>query len=146
MAYISNIFIRWTYPKEIYSAWNSEDSYGRGVYQITRKFGNKNTLLYIGLVKKANRHFYERLDEHWPWLESIRGKVYISFGIIQPRQGLRITEDMIETIEGVLIWEYQPVLNDKKLNSFTIHKDMIIHSYGYRGFIDRVLETKDYEA
>jgi len=66
------IELRWTYPKEMNAAWESDDSYGRGIYQITRWFGDNESLIYIGLVKKKNRDFYIRLNEHWKWLENLR--------------------------------------------------------------------------
>lgn len=145
MAYITDISIKWTYPKDVYTAYNSDESYGRGVYQVTRLFGGNESLLYIGLVKKSNRNFYERLDEHWPWLKETRGRVFIRFGRILPRKGFKLTEELIETIEGVMIFDSQPHWNDKKLNSFTIHKNLRIQNSGYRGYVAKTLDTRDFE-
>ncbi|MCD4833274.1 MAG: hypothetical protein K8R31_05725 [Bacteroidales bacterium] len=145
MGYTTNITIKWTYPKEIDSAYESDESYGRGIYQITRRYGKYVSLLYIGIVKGENRDFYERLDEHWHWLEATKGLVKIRFGKILPKQGLTITEEMIETIEGAIIIQSEPKWNEKKINSYTIYKNLEIYNIGYRGFVNKIIKTKDQE-
>lgn len=140
------IELRWTYPKEMNAAWESDDSYGRGIYQITRWFGDNESLIYIGLVKKKNRDFYIRLNEHWKWLENLRGEVYIRFGKIVKKEGLHTTEKLIETIEGALICEHDPKLNTCKINSYTAHKELVIRNTGYRGFLHKVVDTRDHDG
>jgi hypothetical protein len=147
MAYSTNIVIKWSYPKGIDSAYDSDDSYGRGIYQITRWYGNNESLLYIGIVKGKERDFNERLDEHRYWLDATKGLVKIRFGKILPKQGLTISEEMIETIEGAIICDCdpQPKWNEKKINSYTIYKDLEILNIGYRGFVNYKIRTKDQE-
>lgn len=141
MAYKRKIDIEWTYPKEMQSAYDSDDSYGQGIYHISRIWGDTETLIYIGLVKSTDRDFYKRLDEHWPWLKRVRGKVIIRFGKIIGKQGQSIDDGVYETIEGALIHELQPTENTMKKNSYTIHYDMIIKSTGYRGFVPKEIST-----
>lgn len=144
MAYTRQIDIKWTYPKEMHSAYNSDDAYGQGIYQISRIWGGIEKLLYIGLVKSAYRDFYIRLDEHWPWLKSEKGKILLRFGHILGKQGQSIDEGVYETIEGALIFQLQPLRNTMKLNSYTVHYDMFICSSGYRGFVPKTLNTNDH--
>ncbi|MCU4177311.1 hypothetical protein [Carboxylicivirga sp. N1Y90] len=147
MSYIKNITIQWTYPKTFESAYYSDDSYGRGVYQITRVFGGNESLLYIGLVKKEGRDFYKRLEEHKKdWLDNVRGKVYIRFGKLEPRQGFTLSEEVIETIEGALIYEHEPKENTCKRNTYTIHHDMLIFNEGFRGYMKPQVDTRKHET
>ncbi len=138
------IEIRWTYPKEMNAAWDSDESMGRGIYQITRVFGQSETLIYVGLVKKRGRHFYLRLNEHWSWMEKMRGTVNIRFGRIVNDGDMRITEKLIETIEGALICEHEPRRNICKINSYFAHRELIIWNTGYRGFMNQIVDTRDH--
>lgn len=139
-----NIEIKWTYPKTFDSAWESDESYGRGIYQITRFFGGSESLLYIGLVKAEDRNFYQRLSEHWQWLLSVRGTVKIRFGKIVGRQGFTLTEAILETAEGALIWEHQPKGNKSKKNTYSIHHHLVITNSGNRGKLNKVVDTREH--
>ncbi len=139
---VKYIEIRWTYPKSPDAAWESEESYGRGIYQITRLFGGNESLLYIGVVKGEDRNFYQRLSEHWSWLQSIRGTVRIRFGKIVGRQGFTLTREILETAEGALIWEHQPSENTAKMNDYRKYHHLVITNSGYRGFLNQVVDTR----
>ncbi len=138
------IELSWTYPKIFDSAWESEQSYGRGVYQISRLFGTNEKLLYIGLVKGEYRNFYERLNEHFWWLQNVRGTIYIRFGKVVPRRGFSLTEEIIETLEGALIYEHQPPENTSKMKSYSIYHHLQITNTGYRGQLNKFLDTRDH--
>ena len=55
------ITIKWSYPKEIDKVLESEAADGIGIYYISRMFGDKETLLYIG---KSTASFRSRLENH----------------------------------------------------------------------------------
>ena len=101
-------------------------------------------MLYIGLVKAEERNFYQRLSEHWPWLLSIRGIVKIRFGKIVGRQGFTLTEAILETAEGALIWEHQPKENKSKKNTYSIHHHLVISNTGNRGKLNKVVDTREH--
>ena len=75
---MKRIEIKWSYPIEIDSAWNSDDSYGQGIYQITRLYRGIEPLYYVGLVKSHNRDFYKRINEHRSWIQETKGIMNIS--------------------------------------------------------------------
>jgi hypothetical protein len=141
---MKQIEIKWSYPKEIDSAWSSDDSYGRGVYQITRLYRGVEELYYIGLVKSNNRDFYHRIDEHRGWINELSGVVKIRFGKIIPKRGLQQVDTLIETIEGVLIYEHKPIKNKAKVKSYTLHHNVYIFNVGYRGLLKKELNSNDH--
>ena len=138
------IELNWTYPKIFGSAWESEQSYGRGIYQISRLFGTNETLLYIGLVKGELRNFYERLNKHSGWLQNVRGTIYIRFGKVVLRRGFTLTEKIIETIDGVLIYQHQPFKNTSKMKSYSIDHHLQITNTGYHGHMNKFIDTREH--
>lgn len=78
------ITIQWSYPKEIESILMDESMNEIGLYYITRKFGNKESNLYIG---KTTYSFFSRINCHrCDWLSNFRGKKFVRLGrVISPR-------------------------------------------------------------
>ena len=141
---MKRIEIKWSYPIEIDSAWNSDDSYGQGIYQITRLYRGIEPLYYVGLVKSHNRDFYKRINEHRSWIQETKGIMKIRFGKIVPKRGLQHVGTLIETIEGVLIFEHSPIKNKAKQSSYTIHHDVYITNIGYRGHMKKEICSNDH--
>lgn len=137
------ITIKWSYPREFNSACACEHADERGIYQISRKFGDNETLLYIGLVKSSKRDFSHRIKEHLSWLNEYRGQKIIRFGKIICLQKV-YDLDLIEEVEGALIYQLKPFENTMKKQSYKIRKDLIINNIGYRGYIPQTIDTKNH--
>lgn len=78
------ITIEWSYPIEINSILQKECVNDIGIYYISRKFGEKQSILYIG---KTTDCFQRRLKSHKEdWLDTYRGKKFVRLGrIISPK-------------------------------------------------------------
>ena len=142
---LKNIEIEWAYPANYYKALEHDLSSDIGLYQISRLFGQKETLLYIGIVKSLNRTFKQRLIEHKSWLDEYRGMIKVKFGVINKKQGLTINEELIEDIESVLIYEVEPFENTQKIQSYSINKDLKITNLGYREFLPNIISSSEHE-
>jgi redox-sensitive bicupin YhaK (pirin superfamily) len=139
---VKNIKIEWTYPVNYNKSLKHYLSSENGLYQISRLFGKKETLIYIGIVKSPNRTFKQRLKEHHKyWMQNYRGVIKIRFGIIQGKQGLQINPQLIEDAESVLIYELKPFENTQKTRSYFIKKDLQVESIGRRGFSPKVVSS-----
>lgn len=134
--------INWTYPRKLESAINSSicvESWG--IYYISRKFGNNETLLYIGLT--FNQKFVHRIAKHYEnWLHKYRGTIYIRFGEFTKPQ--YITKDLIEDAESCLIFELSPKHNICKKASYTFTNEYIISNTGFRGVIPKQISTREH--
>jgi len=136
---IKNVKIKWTYPIYYYNVLKYKIASEQGLYQISRLFGKKETLLYIGIVKSSNRTFKERLSEHKYWLNKYRGKIKVRLGTIQKKEDLIISPQLIEDIESILIFESSPFENTQKTYSYSIDEDLQIKNIGYRGFLPKII-------
>ncbi len=69
-----DIEVKWSYPKAFEKIIETEIAQsGWGIYYISRKFGENETLLYIGITYAQN--FKARLDSHsWNWFKNYRGR------------------------------------------------------------------------
>ena len=145
MAYTRRINVDWTYPREYNSAINSDHSIGQGLYQITRKIGDNETLLYIGIVTSKERDLYQRLEEHrTKWLDEVRGTIIIRFGRIVPCQGLTIDEKLIDEVESLLIFETQAKINIQKKQSYTVRHDIEVTNTGNYGKLPKVIDSNEH--
>ena len=136
------IQIEWSYPIKVDSALTKERCIQSfGIYYISRKFGNKETLLYIGLTLHQN--FINRiLQHHKNWMDDYRGEKYIRFGEFPI--GKPVTRDMIEDIESCIIFELQPIHNINKKSSYTCKNEYEILNTRYRGVIPKEISTKNH--
>lgn len=140
------VHVEWSYPKIWASALDSNDANDLGVYQIYRNFGGADSLLYIGLVKSDRRDFYTRMNEHRKeWLYEKRGAIYLSFGHVRGFRGLPLTEQLIEEVEGAIIYATQPIENTMKKRSYSRREDLIVKSSGYRGDVPKQIDTTDHK-
>ncbi len=134
--------IQWSYPRVFESAILTELSQvGWGLYYISRKFGDNETLLYIGLTFDQN--FKSRLKSHLnTWMSDYRGTKYIRFGeFIKPRT---ITKDIIEDVESCFIYELDPVQNKNKTATYSYTNEYKVISSGYRGVIPTEISMKEH--
>ena len=75
------VTLKWQYPCVIENVLIDDRIYERGVYYISRKFGRKETLLYIG---KTYISFRDRLLSHIEneKFANYRGKLLVRLGFI----------------------------------------------------------------
>ncbi|MBP3568271.1 MAG: hypothetical protein J6K04_03800 [Lachnospiraceae bacterium] len=139
------IVIEWSYPVEINSILQKECMNDIGIYYISRKFGEKQSILYIG---KTTYSFFSRLESHKEfWLNTYKGKKYVRLGrIVSPKN---ITEDelkqLINDAERTIIYylsnmdEHELVANVVSTKSTKFDTVLKISNAGYRGQLPKEL-------
>jgi len=134
--------ITWSYPRTLESALNSEICLsGWGIYYISRKFGDKETLLYVGLT--FDQTFIKRIAQHRKnWLHLYRGAIYIRFGEFTKPQS--ISKDLVEDVESCLIYELDPKHNICKKSYYSYSNEYIITNNGFRGVIPKQISTREH--
>ena len=103
---IHTIKINWAKPITLEEAIDSELTNTQGLYYITRKFGNKETSLYLGIATKENT-IGNRLKAHCNnWTDLYRGKKYVRVGkITYPIYfNTRDNAELIEHAESALLY------------------------------------------
>jgi hypothetical protein len=137
---IKSIEINWSYPVIYENVFSSNKISEKGIYYISRKFGNKETLLYIG---KTSNSFYCRLTNHESWVSQYRGKIYVRLGtIVSPK----IYDDSLVTdIESALIFEMKPFENTCKVKSYSCETECKIINTGYKGALPSVVSMQEHK-
>jgi len=131
------ITIEWSYPIEFDRILQYECMNEIGLYYITRKFGNKESNLYIG---KTTYSFFSRLDCHrWSWLSNYKGKKFVRLGkIISPKN---ISDEelrqLINDAECTLIYTMGDRLKKNIVSTLSCNPNyrLKIKNVGYRGDI-----------
>jgi predicted GIY-YIG superfamily endonuclease len=135
------IKVKWSYPREFENAKETELSYeGFGVYCISRKFGGKESIIYIG---KTTRQFRDRLRDHSSkWLNNYRGEKIVRFGTItQPRT---VTVEIINDVESAIIYEIEPIHNTDKINKYTFSETYKIINEGFKGQLPKEMDINNH--
>ena len=139
------ITIQWSYPIEINHILQKECMNDIGIYYISRKFGENQSILYIG---KTTYTFGSRLKSHKEdWLDTYRGKKYVRLGrIISPKNILEEELKMlINDAERTLIFylsnmeEYELKANIVSTKSTNFENILKIRNVGYRGQLPKEL-------
>ena len=139
------ITIKWSYPKEIDNVIVSDEANGIGIYYISRMFGDKETLLYIG---KSTASFRSRLENHkTEWLDSYRGAKYVRLGTIVEPKNLSAYDmaGYINDAEKTIIFYMKEIekhelkANVTSTRSTYVIEDLIINNIGYRGELPKQL-------
>ena len=118
-AFNNNVVIKWEYALTLDEAIASKKSNSKGLYYISRVFGNKETTLYLGIATKNNtiRH---RLKGHksW-WLKEYRGTIKVRIGkVIYPHTNI---DEVIDHAESAILYEQGKLFfeNTSKTKSYT---------------------------
>ena len=121
--------------REMFGAW--EDF---GIYMITRKWGDSEKILYIGLVYW--RSFAERIAEHdRDLLWNVRGKINVRVGRIRLGGGSKHSYERMEDVENLLIYMYQPEFNYKG-RGWYYGREIKIINLGRRGPLDKIVSSE----
>jgi len=136
---IKTVKINWSYPVLYENIFSSIRVNEKGIYYLSRKFGDKETLLYIG---KTSNSFYNRLNSHKYWLNLYRGKLFVRLGIIiSPKT---YDDSLITDVESALIYEMQPFENTDKTNGYYYLNECKIVNTGYRGLLPPVISMREH--
>lgn len=139
MAFYKKITIKWSYPVAFDRILEKESVTDMGIYYISRQFGNKKSILYIG---KTTDMFKHRLKDHKKkWLDTYRGQKSVRLGtVIAP---VNISEEerkeLINDAEKTIIYylskldEHDPVANVVSTNSANFYHILKIENTGFRG-------------
>jgi hypothetical protein len=108
-----------------------------GVYAIYDRQGNANKLIYIGECYWQD--FKKRLQQHKSkWLHRVKGKLYVSFGIVTLPKGRRISYERVRDVEGALIHFYYPPFNTVSKRGY-YGRDILIFNTGKLTGLDRIV-------
>lgn len=147
------ITIKWSYPREFDKVLSSEQAKHIGIYYISRVFGGKETLLYIG---KTTASFISRLSDHKKkWLDNHRGTKYVRLGEIVEPKDMSVYDEAgyINDAEKTIIFYLEQVLGNEIPENVTSTKstyvvqDLIINNVGYRGELPkRIVIPEEYNV
>lgn len=147
---VQHITIDWSYPIKLESIDTNWKCNENGIYYISRKFGDKESPVYIGETK---REFITRVNEHYRSVSdffSKRGDKYIRLGtIVKPKSLLNYDEieykHLLQTIESILVEDLYlkgkagALCNIRQVASYTQWFKLYIENFGYHGELPRVL-------
>lgn len=143
---LKDVTVEWSYPKTLDNLWYDDRIYDFGLYYISRKFGAKETLLYIG---KTHDSYYNRLAAHqYNWLSNYRGKKYIRLGTVTYPVNKRDDEmkQLIKDVESALIYEMRDTLmqNTMGIGQYTPAHLYRVTNIGYRGELSAEVSMRDH--
>jgi len=142
---MERVSILWKGPYLVTSAIEQlRDDEDFGIYTITRKWGNTETLLYIGLVYW--RCFADRIADHErEWLGDLRGSsgIRVRIGRIRLGSGKIHSIKRASDIECLLIYVHQPLENVLCKSSYN-GRELKIINLGRKGLLKRQIYSEDY--
>jgi len=136
---MTTVQIRWHGPYNLDSITMRDVCYNNGIYAISRVFGGKETLLYIG---KTGRTFVQRLTEHnKDWLWSVRGLIQIRVGLLEYASSERHTAQKLGDTESLLIHWHSPPYNTTYRDWYYGRNKLEVINVGKRGPLDKRVST-----
>ena len=145
MSKYQQIVIEWSYPVEFSRILKKDSMKDIGIYYIFRKFGNKQSILYVG---KTTYSFFSRLDSHRVFkLDNYRGKKFVRLGhIISPK---RVEEqklkELINDAEKTIIFYLSncsdcELIDNKDCTKTASFENLLkIKNIGYKGQLPKEL-------
>lgn len=134
-----NVTIEWSYPIEFQSILSKDSMSDVGIYYISRKFGNHESILYIG---KTTYSFFSRLDAHNAYkIDKYRGKKFVRLGRIVSPKNISDEElnELINDAEKTIIYylsnydEHDLIDNIDCTKSAKFNNVLRIENIGYKG-------------
>jgi hypothetical protein len=106
---MKTIILNW-YGPYVGSSLGSEKDFGNGLYLITgkRPYERNQIIQYCGITKNS---FYSRFLGHHKKEEVTRNRFYWLAEIIYPK---RTSRKLLEITETIIIYFWQPPLNERK--------------------------------
>lgn len=143
------INLYWTYPRDYSRICEHPYSDCIGLYYVSRVWGGKETVLYVGetlqcFEKRIKQHNYKQSGYTLK-----RGKLRVRFGTIPAsfNMGNMNKHHFLLTLESAVIHNIidKPkvdFVNRRQIQSYTYYYDLHIHNTGFRGEIDKIIETE----
>jgi len=139
------ITLKWEKPRPIDEVIDDPEAIAPGVYYITRQYGDKVSMYYIG--KTSGSGVKARLKEHAKTTATnCKGKKMVSFARISRDAALMVGNDhktVIDDVESVLIYSSQAEYNIQKKSSFKTKYQFILKNTGSKGSLKASLNTMD---
>jgi hypothetical protein len=136
-----SVVIKWSGPYPLENIHEREAALSHGIYAIYRRFGTKETLLYIG---KTERSILQRLKEHEKdWLYHVRGQIIIRIGSLVYSANNRFSPKRLGDVEALLIVWLCPPENTSCSVHYRGRFDLEVINIGRRGLIDKHVSAKD---
>ncbi len=130
---IKTVTLRWLGPYNLEQLHVCNREKKRGIYAISRIWGGKETLLYIGRTK---RDIKQRLKEHLDWINEYRGQIQIRFGSLYNQ---KYSPELLAEVESLLIILHNTVENTVNTRTCFIKPLRIL---GKRGKLKKVLDSE----
>lgn len=138
------VILKWSYPQEIENFKFSHYDDMMGIYMITRKIGNKQSIIYVG---KTKRFITKRLYEHEnkdnsSWTKK-RGAKYIRFARVH-KDGFD-DELLLDCVESAIIQSLiedgvYTLTNKAKIKTCTVHYKLCIKNIGFPFILNRAID------
>jgi hypothetical protein len=141
MALPDKVLINWFGPYTLESLYKREAALDNGIYAIYRRFGNKETLLYIG---KTERNILQRINEHEKdWLFNVKGHIIVRIGKIVSSTKNRFSSKRLSDVESLLIVWHCPPENTSCTVFYRGRFNLEIINTGRRGIIDKSVKAEN---
>jgi len=138
------VALDWSYPQEIENFKFSHYEDMMGIYMITRKFGNNESIIYVGKTKRpVVRRLYEHEHKDLSCWTKKRGTKHVRFAKVH-KEGLD-NELLLDCVESAIIQslvedEVYTLTNKDKLKTCTAYYKLRIKNTGYPFILDREIE------
>lgn len=138
---MEHITINWHGPYQLSRAHLPEIAEENGIYVITRKWGNSETLIYIGRTKRG---LYQRISEHEKsWLCDFRGCLQVRYGVLSLQLGQRFSLQRLADVEALLIVWHKPQENTVNKDYYYGRERLKVANIGRRGPLCVEVSTLD---
>jgi hypothetical protein len=135
------VVVKWSGPYKLESIHKQEKAFSNGIYAIYRRYGNKESLLYIG---KTERSIAQRIKEHEKdWLFHIKGQILIRVGTLVYSANNRFSSKRLNDVEALLITSHCPPENTSCAVYYRGRFNLKIINIGRRGLIDKQVSAED---
>lgn len=135
---MQQITMKWSGPYNLERIYVHDLAFDRGIYAISRVWGDTETLLYIGRTK---RQFQKRLSEHDYWLREYRGQIKVRLGLIDSTTNLRFSEKLLADAEALLIIWNETIENTVNRSTYS-GRALTLQNIGRRGLLDKKISTE----
>lgn len=99
----NNVVIKWLDALTLDEAIESSNANSKGLYYISRVFGNKETTLYLGIATKNNTIAHRLKGHKSSWLNDYRGTIKVRIGkVIYPHTNI---DEIIDHAESCILYE-----------------------------------------
>lgn len=128
---------RWYGPYTVEEARTIKDAADYGLYAITRQWGEREFLRYIGMTYWQN--FARRMRHHDYWLNETLG-ARVRVGYIELEEGKKVSEQKVSDAESLLIWCLEPPENTQNKWTYSGRELKVVH-LGDRGPLPRSVDS-----